>query len=446
MDADALVAAVRGGPSGPSVGAFFDYQALMDPTQRHRYPGDRAHRSEDELRQLGEEQFKKELAGDLFHDTWRMVRAHIRLGHTVVLMASEPSHIVRPLAQELGVTHVLCAGAGQRLPGAEKQAAVHAFAAQAGVDLSRSHAYAHSVRDFDVLKAVGFAHPTNPDPALAREATALGWHTVDVKPKPAKRNPIAAVRTGAMFASLVAAAGAGIAAGIATQDRRRGRDVATTLFGRAAPVLGDIKVEIQGGEHLWSVRPAVFFANHQSSMIDVLMLARILERQFTFVAKAEARDMPIVGQVFDLADVAFVDRSNSANAIAALQPAIDKLRNGTSIAISPEGTRSLTPSIGAFKKGGFHMARDAGVPIVPIVVRNAGEIMWRDAAVAHGGVVEVMVHEPVPTAGWRREDIGPWLDRMHQLYVDTLDDWPGTEPGRRWSAAIATARETEKRG
>jgi hypothetical protein len=69
-----------------------------------------------------------------------------------------------------------------------------------------------------------------------------------------------------------------------------------------------------------------------------------------------------------------------------------------------------------------------GVPIVPIVIRNAGEITRRNARIAQSGTVEVTVHEPVPTAGWARGDIEPWLNRTRQLYIDTLDDWPASKP------------------
>jgi putative phosphoserine phosphatase/1-acylglycerol-3-phosphate O-acyltransferase len=122
-----------------------------------------------------------------------------------------------------------------------------------------------------------------------------------------------------------------------------------------------------------------------------------------------------------------------------MQPAVDKLRAGVSIVMAPEGTRSLTPRVGVFKKGGFHLARDAGVPIVPIVIRNAGEIMWRNAKVAQEGTIEVVVHEPVPTANWTRDDIDEWAPRMRQLYIDTLDDWPGKDARKQWSEMIATA-------
>ena len=132
------------------------------------------------------------------------------------------------------------------------------------------------------------------------------------------------------------------------------------------------------------------------------------------------------GQLFRMADVAFLDRADRAKAIAALQPALDRLRAGTSVVISPEGTRSVTPAVGPFKKGGFHLAMQAGVPIVPIVIRNAGEIMWRDAKIAQSGTIDVIVHPPIPTGGWRREDLDAAVARVQQLYVDTLEDWPAT--------------------
>jgi putative phosphoserine phosphatase/1-acylglycerol-3-phosphate O-acyltransferase len=181
----------------------------------------------------------------------------------------------------------------------------------------------------------------------------------------------------------------------------------------------------------------VFFINHQSALIDALVASNVVQRGFTVVAKAEVKQIPVLGQLLTLADVAFVDRSNTSKAVSALQPAVDKLRKGVSIIMSPEGTRSLSPRIGAFKKGGFHLARDAGVPIVPIVIRNAGEIMWRNAKVAQEGTIEVVVHEPVATANWTKADLDEWVPRMRQLYVDTLDDWPGVAAGKRWSEAIA---------
>jgi putative phosphoserine phosphatase/1-acylglycerol-3-phosphate O-acyltransferase len=179
-----------------------------------------------------------------------------------------------------------------------------------------------------------------------------------------------------------------------------------------------------GEHHAWEQRPAVFFINHQSTMIDFLVTTRVIRTGFTAVAKAEVKSMPVVGQLFDLAGVAFLDRANRERAIEALKPAVETLRSGTSVVMAPEGTRSMTPRLGSFKKGGFHMAMQAGVPIVPIVIRNAGEIMWRNAKTAKAGTVHVAVLPPIGTDGWTAEDLTKKVDEVRQLYLDTMANWP----------------------
>src|SRR4029453_18458479 len=115
---------------------------------------------------------------------------------------------------------------------------------------------------------------------------------------------------------------------------------------------------------------------------------------------------PGFGQFFRLAGVAFIDRGNSAQIREALEPAVRKLRDeDTSLVIAPEGTRSTTPRLGRFKKGAFHLAMQAGVPIVPVVIRNAGERLWRGSTVIRPGPLDVIVHPPIPVDGWRRGEL-----------------------------------------
>ena len=124
------------------------------------------------------------------------------------------------------------------------------------------------------------------------------------------------------------------------------------------------------------------------------------------------------------ADVAYIDRSNNAAAREGLEPAVEALRNGRSIAIAPEGTRSPTPRLLPFKKGPFHLAMQAGVPVVPIVMRNCGEIMAAHSMAIHGGTVDVAVLPPVPTDDWTLENLNENIARVRQMYLDTLADWP----------------------
>jgi putative phosphoserine phosphatase / 1-acylglycerol-3-phosphate O-acyltransferase len=95
-----------------------------------------------------------------------------------------------------------------------------------------------------------------------------------------------------------------------------------------------------------------------------------------------------------------------------------------SLAISPEGTRSPSPKLGPFKKGAFHIAIEAGVPMVPIVFRNAGEVMWRSAQTIRPGRVDVVVLPPVDTSAWRRETVAGHVREVRELFLRTLADWP----------------------
>lgn len=487
---DSIISDINAGPSGPQVGAFFDFDgtliegysasalyahrarnfelgpdelfrtvraAISGPIDEdafrelmvrgiHGWVG----RTGDELQELGDQLFTQHIAGGLFHGAWRLVRAHQNRGHTVVIATSATRMQVAPMARELGIEHVLCteletengvltgALTGRPPWGEGKLAAVRAFAKRKRITLRQSHAYANGDEDVPLLNGVGFPHPVNPGVGLARFAADRGWPVLQFQTKRNRFHPIAVARTTALFGSFAVAAGAGILVGTLTNDSRGGVDLTTSLFGRMAGELSNIKFAISGQQHT-TRRPAVFFINHQSTLIDALVTAKVVQRGFTVVAKAEVKRIPVLGQVLTMADVAFLDRSDTSKAISAMQPALDKLASGVSIVMSPEGTRSLSPRVGAFKKGGFHLARDAGVPIVPIVIRNAGEIMWRNAKVAQEGTIEVVVHEPVPTVGWSKSDLDEWVVRMRQLYIDTLDDWPGSLAAQEWSAAIANA-------
>jgi putative phosphoserine phosphatase/1-acylglycerol-3-phosphate O-acyltransferase len=168
----------------------------------------------------------------------------------------------------------------------------------------------------------------------------------------------------------------------------------------------------------------VFIFNHQSSL-DTLIVGSLVRRDITAVAKKEAARDPRFAPVGLLMDVAYIDRSNSAKARSALEPVVEKLRSGVSLTIAPEGTRTPTPRLARFKKGAFHIAMQAGVPIVPIVIRNAGELMWRGSLVVRPGTVDVAVLDPVATAGWRVGDLDRHIQAIRHSDVDTFSELAG---------------------
>src|SRR5699024_315903 len=100
---------------------------------------------------------------------------------------------------------------------------------------------------------------------------------------------------------------------------------------------------------------------------------------------------------------------------------------GLSVLIAPEGTRLDTREVGPFKKGAFRIAMAAGIPVVPIVIRNAELLGGRDAMAINPATVDAAVLPPIPTTDWTLDDIDERIARVRQLYLDTLADWPDDE-------------------
>jgi HAD superfamily hydrolase (TIGR01490 family) len=482
---DDLIADVEAGPTGPRVGAFFDFDGtLIDGyslgafarhhlRSGHVSAGDAgrmlllglrgvsteedfesffllgmrawAGRTEDELTELGERLWRQGVAGALYPEAWRLVQAHRLAGHTVVLASSATRFQVAPAAAALGVEHVLvtpveiedglCTGrpGGPPLWRAGKAAAVRAFAAAHDVDLVDSYAYSNGDEDVAFLATVGRARALNPQPRLAAEAAAEHWPTARFRSRgrPGARE---LARTAGAVGGTLGGFGAGLALGAVNAlagsgTRRDAVDLGLALGGELGTALGGITLDVRGAEHL-ATRPAVFLFNHQSQL-DVLILIKLLRSGFSAVAKKEAARIPGFGLAFRLADVAFVDRTDTGSARAALEPAVQRLREGISLVVAPEGTRSATPAPGPFKKGAFHVAMQAGVPVVPIVIRNAGELMWRGATTVREGTVQVTVLEPVDTADWTVEGLDEHVEDVRDRYLDTLARWGGPAPGVR---------------
>src|SRR3546814_1354734 len=145
------------------------------------------------------------------------------------------------------------------------------------------------------------------------------------------------------------------------------------------------------------------------------------------VGKKEIRDIPILGKLMEWGGTVFVDRANGKSAIRAMEPLVDAIRqDGKSICIAPEGTRTLTPKLGPFKKGAFHLAMQAGVPIVPIVIHNATDVAPKHEFVMRPATVRVTVLPPVDTSGWSVRNLASHVRAVRNMFLRTL----GPEIGR----------------
>src|SRR5436305_857438 len=139
--------------------------------------------------------------------------------------------------------------------------------------------------------------------------------------------------------------------------------------------------------------------------------------------------MHLVGPLGKLMDAAFIDRADTASAVAALAPIEEAARKGLSILVAPEGTRLDTQSVGPFKKGAFRIAMATGLPVVPIVIRNSESVAGRNSTTLHPGTVDVAVLPPVDVSGWTAENLGERIEEIRSAYVDLLADWPAGPAG-----------------
>jgi putative phosphoserine phosphatase/1-acylglycerol-3-phosphate O-acyltransferase len=128
----------------------------------------------------------------------------------------------------------------------------------------------------------------------------------------------------------------------------------------------------------------------------------------------------VLGPAFAFAGVVFVDRADSELAVRALTPALDALSSGLSLAMAPEGTRSRGAVVGPFKKGAFRIALAARVPVVPIVIHNARDVLPRGAWIMTSAVVRVSVLPPVETHDWALDHLDTHIQAVRALYETTL--------------------------
>jgi putative phosphoserine phosphatase/1-acylglycerol-3-phosphate O-acyltransferase len=466
-----LTREIRKGPSGPKVGAFFDLdQTLLAGFsasaffQERLFSGRMAPReigetlagtlsfiagrtgfsglmattvaayrgmAESVLEEVGEEVFTKHLATQIYPESRALVQAHQEMGHTVAIISSATRYQAEPLARDMGIEHVLCTElvvkdrvfTGEVVHptcwGEGKAIAARTLVPRYDLELDDSYFYTDSHEDLPLLEIVGHPRPLNPNRQLAQIAKERRWpvRRFSSRGRPGLGDLI---RTGLSLASVAPAVWAGTAAGLVNGSFREGLNVTGAVWGELATSLSGIDLRVEGEEHLWSHRPAIFIFNHQS-YLDAVLMIKLMRRDLTGVGKQELRRNPIFGPLFGAAGMAFIDRADPAKAIESLKSVVEALKQGRSLVIAPEGTRSLTPRLGRFKKGAFRMAMEAQVPIVPVVFRNVLDALPKDALVVRPATVEAVVLPPVDTSSWTLESLDDEIRTIRNAYLEILE-------------------------
>jgi len=176
------------------------------------------------------------------------------------------------------------------------------------------------------------------------------------------------------------------------------------------------RLEITGLEHIDRTKSYVFVANH-SSMIDVAVTFSAIPVNVRYVLKRELARVPFIGWYAWGMGMVFVDRGNSAQAIAALKKATDSVRRGPSIIAHPEGTRWTDGRIHPFKKGPFVLAIEAGVELVPMAIVGAEKVLPRNGFKVRPGVIKVAFGAPIPPGDDKVALIGAVRSKIIELHT-----------------------------
>jgi putative phosphoserine phosphatase / 1-acylglycerol-3-phosphate O-acyltransferase len=476
------VAEVEASPEGPHVGAFFDLDgtlvagytvaAVTKDRLRHREVGpteflhmmqlaleyrlgrgqfenviegvvssSRGRLAED-VEELGERVFQQSVADLIYPEMRELVRAHQRRGHTVVLSSSALSMQAAPVARYLGIEHLICnrlvvdengilTGDIERpvVWGDTKATSVQRFAADHQIDLRLSYFYADGDEDIGLMYLVGNPRPTNPGPNLSKVAARRGWPVLRFSSRSVD-SPLAQARKLAAIGALGPIAVGAVGIGLLTRNKRTGVNFLTRYWPETVLALSGVKLNVTAAENLTARRPAVFLFNHRNNF-DVFMIAALVRDNWTGVAKKDLQSNPLVGLLGKLLDAAFIDREDTAAAVAALRPVEEAARKGLSILIAPEGTRmdiQEVEGVGPFKKGAFRIAMAAGLPIVPIVIRNSDSVAGRNASMLNPGTVDIAVLAPIDVEDWTVDDLPERIELVRTLYLKTLADWPAAKP------------------
>jgi len=167
-------------------------------------------------------------------------------------------------------------------------------------------------------------------------------------------------------------------------------------FGRRVIELLDVDLAVTGVERVPPGRAYVYMSNHQSHLDIPMLYATLPSPTIRMLGKKELFQIPVWGRALRAAEFIEVDRSNHVRAVQSIERAAQLLRDGVSIYLAPEGTRSRDGRIGKLKKGGFHLARDTGAAIVPVAIKGTIDILPRGARVMRTGKrVELTIGEPL---------------------------------------------------
>lgn len=190
-------------------------------------------------------------------------------------------------------------------------------------------------------------------------------------------------------------------------------------WARSLVEFAGVTVVTTGEEKISSESSVLFVSNHQGNF-DIPLLLGYIEKPKAFIAKVEMLKFPLIRTWMTHMKCVFMDRSDIRQSLKVINQAAAHLKDGYSMVIFPEGTRSKGENLGEFKPGSLKLAVKAGVPIVPITIRGSYKIMEQNGFKIMPAHVEITIHDPLPTDKLTKEQAAELPERVRDIIEQGL--------------------------
>lgn len=202
-------------------------------------------------------------------------------------------------------------------------------------------------------------------------------------------------------------------------NQRIGSYFGGVVWSRLNVFLTPVLVTVKGKENIVSNTSYIVIPNHQS-YYDIFLIYGWLGLDIKWVMKKELEKIPGLGFGSKKVGHIFIDRSNTKAAMDSLHAARQKLVNGTSVVIFPEGTRSRTGQLIPFKRGGFKLALELNLPILPVTVINTRRVLPPDSLDLMPGRVQMIIHPPIDISGYEENNMPELMKEVRSVIESAL--------------------------
>lgn len=183
----------------------------------------------------------------------------------------------------------------------------------------------------------------------------------------------------------------------------------------------NVDIQVVNPENLPEKGPVVYVSNHQS-YADILTLLSVVKHQVGFIAKEELAKIPVFSKWILRIRSLFIIRADTRESLKTISEGANMIKDGYSLIIFPEGTRSRGGEMASFKPGSLKLATKARATIIPITINGSYKMYEETGEIKKNTKIEVIVHEPVDTAKMDRKELGELSDRLEETIKKAVHD------------------------